>query len=360
MHLGHATRAVTLATDLAVKCPVADAPHRSALDELCPSGLYPAIAAAHADSIAEKTILTELVSDKLSLPPDSTLVAFGSLAREEWSSGSDLDWVLLVDGQVSPAHFSAMLKAQRELEHLAPGATGTFGGLVFSHQLVHLIGGQDDSNRNLTLRMLLLLESVALGQPPTQAYDRVLNALLSRYLIEPSSFSQKKLTPRFLLNDLIRYWRTLGVDFADKFHDQAGKKAVLRNVKLRFSRKLIYTAGLYSCLRWYETQPQPNASETLDHFRHLATTPPLEIIAQACLDQDASPTTREAIFTNYEIFLLALRDKREELEQLPPGQAAADPLFNHLRDASHPFENALMDLLAAKNLRSQLVRYAIF
>lgn len=331
----------------------------SALDELCSSGLYPAIAAARADSIAEKAKLAELVSDKLNLPPDSSLVAFGSLAREEWTSGSDLDWVLLVDGQVSPAHFSATLEAQRQLEHLAPGATGTFGGLVFSHQLVHLIGGQDDSNRNLTLRMLLLLESAALGPP--QAYDRVLSALLNRYLVEPSSFSQK-LTPRFLLNDLIRYWRTLGVDFADKFHDQAGKKAVLRNVKLRFSRKLIYTAGLYSCLRWYETEPQPSPDETLDRFRHLATTTPLEFIAQACLDQDASSATKEAIFTNYEDFLATLRDKqkREALEKLSPGQAATDPLFNHLREASHPFEDALRDLLSSKNLGPQLIRYVTF
>jgi hypothetical protein len=31
-----------------------------------------------------------------------------------------------------------------------PGPTGTFGNLGFSHQLVHLIGGQDDTNKNTT------------------------------------------------------------------------------------------------------------------------------------------------------------------------------------------------------------------
>lgn len=36
--------------------------------------------------------------------PDTSLVVFGSVAREEVTSGSDLDWVLLIDGQSVPEH----------------------------------------------------------------------------------------------------------------------------------------------------------------------------------------------------------------------------------------------------------------
>src|ERR1700756_2265111 len=32
----------------------------------------------------------------------ATLVVFGSLARGEWTSGSDIDWTVLIDGQASP------------------------------------------------------------------------------------------------------------------------------------------------------------------------------------------------------------------------------------------------------------------
>ncbi|MGO4883564.1 MAG: DUF294 nucleotidyltransferase-like domain-containing protein [Bryobacteraceae bacterium] len=35
---------------------------------------------------------------------DTSLVVFGSIAREEMTSVSDADWILLVDGQAQPEH----------------------------------------------------------------------------------------------------------------------------------------------------------------------------------------------------------------------------------------------------------------
>jgi DNA polymerase sigma len=35
---------------------------------------------------------------------DADVVAFGSLARLEWTSGSDIDWTLLVDGIADAEH----------------------------------------------------------------------------------------------------------------------------------------------------------------------------------------------------------------------------------------------------------------
>lgn len=48
---------------------------------------------------------------------------------------------------------------------IAPGSSGTFGNLVFSHDLVHRIDGGADSNAKLTHRMLMLLESRPFDAP---------------------------------------------------------------------------------------------------------------------------------------------------------------------------------------------------
>jgi hypothetical protein len=122
-------------------------------------------------------LLTQEVGEKFA-SEDSNLVAFGSMARSEWIDWlSDLDWTFLIDGQCKPLHFqiaqdirSALKKEsrttgdrEREYRFAEPGPTGTFGNMAFSHHLIHLIGGQEDTNKNTTQRILLLLESVPIG-----------------------------------------------------------------------------------------------------------------------------------------------------------------------------------------------------
>src|SRR6266496_6160240 len=116
---------------------------------------------------------------------DANLVVFGSLARGEFTSGSDIDWTLLVDGISNPEHLDMALAIEDRLDELGevrPGAERTFGRLTFSHDLVHYIGGQEDTNANTTRRILLLLESAALGRET--AHRHVILNVLSRYLSE--------------------------------------------------------------------------------------------------------------------------------------------------------------------------------
>src|SRR3954465_15589679 len=87
---------------------------------------------------------------------DTSIVVFGSLARRELTAGSDLDWVLLVDGIADPEHLEATLEIESRLEDdsvKGPGAEATFGGLVAGADVINYIGGGDDTNANLTRRM---------------------------------------------------------------------------------------------------------------------------------------------------------------------------------------------------------------
>jgi predicted nucleotidyltransferase len=201
---------------------------------------WPAIFDAITNTESDLAELEQLLlpKDGRPLAENVSLIFFGSLARGESTSKSDLDWTLLINGEVDGQHFAihqSIRKKLRAADKIDPGTTGTFGGMAFSHDLVHCIGGQDDTNKNLTLRMLLLLESLSIGDDEPR--KMVIRAILGRYLGDDPSWTWRpdRKLPRFLLNDVIRFWRTMAVDFADKFRDQEGEKWALRNAKLRFS-----------------------------------------------------------------------------------------------------------------------------
>ena len=183
--------------------------------------------------------LSRILTEKSGKPvsTDADIVVFGSLARDEWTSRSDIDWTLLIDGQARPDHRKIAQSIEKKLcenNFQKPGTTGAFASLTFSHDLVHLIGGEADTNITTTKRILLLLESAHITVDPLvsdssiSAYDRVLRSVLDRYLLDDTNFLGKKgnesKVPRFLLNDIIRFWRTMCVDFAWKGWERGQKR----------------------------------------------------------------------------------------------------------------------------------------
>ena len=122
------------------------------------------IAAAIGNANEKVRTLSKLLEGETS--PDASVVVHGSLARLELTSESDLDWTLLVDGRANPQHQKDLLRIRAKLLAAGFGEHGperTFGSLSFSHQIIHMIGGEDDSNANTTRRILLLLEASAVG-----------------------------------------------------------------------------------------------------------------------------------------------------------------------------------------------------
>src|SRR5580704_3927718 len=60
---------------------------------------------------------------------DTSIVVSGSLARDEFTQGSDIDWSLLVDGSADPKHHDLLRKIADTVGPFmakTPGAEGTF------------------------------------------------------------------------------------------------------------------------------------------------------------------------------------------------------------------------------------------
>jgi hypothetical protein len=232
-----------------------------------------------------------------------------------------------------------------------PAPTGAFGRLTFSHDLIHLIGGEDDTNRNTTRRMLLVLESRPVSADG--AYQRVLGGILNRYL--ENDFRDYRLkVPRFLQNDLHRFWRTMCVDYANKYRERAGKGWATRIIKLRMSRKLIFAAGLLACFSCKpelvkqmspELAEKPTPAAQVEYLRTFVLRPPLEIVAEA-LARNGNFGTACLILDSYDQFVEGLDnpDKREHLEKLAPREGDNDKTFQAMIQLSRDFEKGLLQL----------------
>ena len=348
---------------------------------------WPAILACRAAAKARQRQVADLLDASSLVPSDCEFVAFGSLARLETTQGSDLDWTLLVDGPADPHHRTAaheIVRALREAGIKAPGSTGTFGDLSFSHDLIHQIGGQADTNLNTTRRVLLLLESIALG-PGARGSEqgvrnRVLSQLFRRYLDEDRGYHKlhefKIRVPRLLLNDVVRYWRTMAVDYAAKRRDRGGSGWAIRNFKLRLSRKLMFAAGLALCLSCELTPstrlldlakahaPENEFYQELGEFlREMIDRAPLELLAQFGEAMGGEQATCE-LLDRYDEFLAILDDssKRATLDGLDFEAAASDATYLETRKIGSGFQEALTNLFFAsnENLAKCTQRYGVF
>jgi hypothetical protein len=284
---------------------------------------------------------------------DVSVVLMGSWGRAEVTAESDDDFMLLVQGAERPDR-----DVKPSVDEIAgvldgvPGGQGIFGLPVFSERLVHEIGLDDDDNSNFTRRMLLMLESVPVtGQG---VYRTVRKEVLNRYLDESVKAYRP---PRFFLNDIVRYWRTICVDFAGKEHE-GPKKWGLRNAKLRTSRKILFAGGLLpvlECFRFDLAGIRDYLEEQLDML-------PCDRIAESFLVHNAiEPGART--FGAYDEFVGRMNDPefRADLAGVVRDNSAESAAFADVQRIGRELQDGLLALLYETRLLPEVVRdYAIF
>lgn len=307
--------------------------------------------------------------------PNYSIVVTGSLGRGEASAESDADWYLLVDGLSNPDHGPIRQKIADKIAGMGfrqPGRTGTFGALVTSHELVHYIAGRADSNENLTRRILLLSESRALTGEVVRR--RVIGNVLARYVIYDQSVRRGagQTLPLFLVNDVVRYWRTVASDYASKMWERSQEGWAIRNIKLRFSRKLLFVWGLIASFsaELFPDSVVDDVEEPHERLVRLAgviagqtNVTPLDLLARVTLQIDDAEVVRQ-IFSSYDAFLQVMNDavSRKTLENLPFEAADTDPVYLGLREASREFRKGMNALFfdVHPKLRNLIREYGVF
>lgn len=245
-----------------------------------------------------------------------------------------------------------------------PGIEGVFGNLAFSHQILHCIGGEEDSNANTTRRILLLLESKPIGN--SYAWENIRKNVLRRYFEEDHglrSSQNSRGVPLFLLNDIARYWRIMVVDFAYKQRERENQGYALRNIKLGLSRKLIYASGILACLSCDLDFPDKelfrsdNPQKAIEHLRTVFCKTPLAIVATALNKYEVLLEPSKRLFDSYDRFIGFLGSNtsaesaesvRGHLKKLSLPEIEADPVFQEGRKIRLEFGEALKEIFLKK------------
>jgi hypothetical protein len=271
-------------------------------------------------------------------PSNGLVVTCGSYARREASQTSDMDFFTVYenqedcpqDGQSSPD----VAKVVEKLVGNMPATGGAFAKDISKTELLENYGGSKDTNDTITRRMLFLLEGEFLTGE--SQFSEIRDQIISRYVRETPRDHQLAF---YLLNDMIRYWRTMTVDYANKTDQYAEnpKPWATRNIKLVFSRKIIYASGLFSVALTADRQEDRKC----DILRSLFSMTPIERIQYVCGDAAA-----RRLMQIYDIFLDRISDPeiRNHLDKLDRNLRESDPVFRELKNEGHYFSRELMGL----------------
>jgi len=148
------------------------------------------------------------LSDALATPPEShgivQVVCCGSYARGEASEQSDIDYVIVFDNTETAPDLRERVRSEIcSIVPNGPSEDGAFGKPFSRNEILANIGGNVDSNKNITRRILLLLEGEWLfNKDGLRGFRR---EILDCYIGEGMTDHQLAL---FLLNDIIRYYRS--------------------------------------------------------------------------------------------------------------------------------------------------------
>jgi putative nucleotidyltransferase DUF294 len=264
---------------------------------------YPVIAEGWEHTRRHLTKLNGALNLRLSQGDESynyCIAAAGSFGRMEAFEASDLDFIVLADHDLQADVVDEVTETVREVLHEtgieAPNPEGVFSQVTNYAHLIERAGAKEDTLHSLAQRMLLLMEARPIYNETV--FRNALDLALRKYLGYVYDDPEKE--PIYLINDLIRYFRSICVNYQFGFwHEE--EKWVMRNMKLRHSRVVMYGGLLLVLLNSSMKQNKPS------YIRDMLSQTPLERIASVYLDAHDGGYRR--ILSAYDAFLRRIRSR---------------------------------------------------
>ena len=282
----------------------------------------------------------------------------GSYGRLEASTRSDLDLFFILDDSY-PAKTRKIDKLTKTLidasliriiEQMGLPEFTNEGQYLEIHplsEIVENLGGPEDDYRNhFTARMLLLLESRPIYNP--QAYSKIVEAIIQAYYRDYHDH-EKNFRPIFLVNDILRFWKTMCLNYENKRNisseDRVTKrKNHLRNLKLKFSRLMTcFSTVIPLCTSDYASPSR---------VFQLMQMAPIRRLQVVCGGNPRNTKLLRKILDNYAWFL-QLTSRTDILEWMER-HANRDIAFGHARS----FGYDVYDLLT-KTSTKEIHRYLV-
>jgi predicted nucleotidyltransferase len=187
---------------------------------------YSALATAWDYTVARLEELRTRLTDQFSKDVVTVALA-GSLGRLEASRKSDVDYIMIVtDESKGPENIGIMNRHLAELRFDPPNPKGVFAKARTVDELVSKFGDADEPLDLFGKRLLLLLECRPIFHP--EGFEECVKKVFDRY----ANYVLQEPTKEFvvLLNDLIRYFRAICVNYESSFIRE-NEKWTIRNIK---------------------------------------------------------------------------------------------------------------------------------
>lgn len=289
----------------------------------------------------------------------------GSFGRlEARYPGSDLDIFFIYKPDVDPTKpekvarceelsrlhwfelIAGVINVSRTLEFSPFSRDGEFLKVHNVFRIGNELGSRtEDADNGFTARLLLLLEGQYLVNPAL--YDEILLEVIKFYFRDYAA-NRERHRPHALVNDILRYWRTLCLQYEHQRRsnfEKAGDteddittfkaESALANLKLRYSR----LALCFSMVAMLVGEPDGIPPERV---RELCQIVPSERWGRAA-DRDSSGKAQELvpqILNKYEEFLALMADESSILSRLREPEERAS-----LREQAGCFGDLVFDLL---------------